>query len=78
MHLQVSAELGANWNEVISAQDIALYGVICGLAHFDRGELRRFVIDNVHFREYLEVYPDVRPTDSLLTLQQQTNPVSAL
>ena len=57
----MSAELGSNWNEVISAQDIALYGVLCGLAYFDRSELRRFVIDNVQFREYMEVYPEVRP-----------------
>ena len=56
---QVSAELGSQWNEVISPQEVALYGGLCGLASFDRGELKRHIIDNVQFREYLELYPEV-------------------
>ena len=57
---EVSPELGAQWSEVISAQDVALYGGLCALASFDRPELRRSVIDNVAFREFLELYPEVR------------------
>lgn len=60
--LQVGAELGTQWNTVISPQDIALYGVLCGLAHFNRSELRQHIIDNVAFREYLELYPEVHFT----------------
>lgn len=57
--LQVHAELGNTWNETISAQEIALYGALCGLAHFDRKELNTHIITNPGFREYLEVYPQV-------------------
>jgi hypothetical protein len=57
--LQVHAELGDNWNETISSQEIALYGALCGLAHFDRKELGSHIITNSSFREYLEVYPQV-------------------
>lgn len=62
--MQVGAELGSQWNCVIAPPDIALYGVLCGLAHFDRSELKRDIIDNVQFREYLEVYPEVRSHES--------------
>lgn len=57
--LQVSAELGSQWNNVIAPQDIALYGGLCALAYLDRRELQEQVIDNVQFREYLETYPEV-------------------
>merc|ERR1712137_1438581 len=55
-----SAELGSGFNEVISAQDIALYGGLCALAAFDRAELRSKLIDNTGFRSYLELFPEVR------------------
>ena len=59
---QVHPELGNAWNDTISAQEIALYGALCGLAHFDRKELGTHMISNPGFREYLEVYPQVGPT----------------
>lgn len=59
--LQVAAELGSTWNEVISPHEIALYGALCGLAHFDRSELDTHIISNPAFREHLEVCPEVQP-----------------
>lgn len=56
---QVSAELGSNWNDVIAQHEIALYGALCGLAHFDRSELGTHIINNPGFREHLEVCPEV-------------------
>jgi len=58
--LEVSAEFGSGFNEIVSAQDVALYGGVCALASFDRQELRTRVIDNAAFRSFLELFPDVR------------------
>jgi len=58
--LEVSPDLANGFNEVISTQDIALYGGLCALAAFDRSELRAKLIDNTGFRSYLELFPDVR------------------
>lgn len=57
---QVSADLGSQWSEVIAAQDVATIGALCSLASFTRPELRTKVIDNVNFREFLELVPEVR------------------
>lgn len=53
-------DLGANYTEVIAPQDVATYGGLCGLATFDRAELKSKVIDNVNFRNFLELVPEVR------------------
>ena len=62
---QVSAEMGSQYSEVLSAQDVAVYGGLCALASFDRGELRRHVINNFAFQEFLELSPEVRAIASL-------------
>lgn len=41
--LECHAEIGATYNEVLHAEDIALYGGICALASFTRQELREKV-----------------------------------
>lgn len=41
--LDCQAEIGATYNEVLHAEDIALYGGICALASFTRQELREKV-----------------------------------
>lgn len=51
--------MGSQYNNVLSAQDVAVYGGLCALASFDRQELRTHVINNVSFREYMETQPDV-------------------
>lgn len=45
---------------VASPRDVALYGALCSLATLDRGELKRHVLDNASFREWLDAAPDVR------------------
>ena len=57
---QASAELGTQWSDVIAQQDVATYGGLCALATLSRPELRSRVIDNIQFREFLEVVPEVR------------------
>jgi COP9 signalosome complex subunit 1 len=45
--------------QVISSADIALYGGLTALASFDRSELRSQIINNIGFREFMELYPEV-------------------
>ncbi|KGN56548.1 COP9 signalosome complex subunit 1 [Cucumis sativus] len=58
--LETGPELGNHYNEVIAPQDVATYGGLCALATFDRSELKSKVIDNVNFRNFLELVPVVR------------------
>ncbi|CAL5331543.1 COP9 signalosome complex subunit 1-like [Camellia sinensis] len=58
--LETGHELGNNYTEVIAPQDIATYGGLCALASFDRAELKSKVIDNLSFRNFLELVPEVR------------------
>ncbi|CAL9108760.1 unnamed protein product [Musa textilis] len=58
--LETGHELGNNYTEVIAPQDVAIYGGLCALASFDRTELKNKVIDNINFRNFLELVPEVR------------------
>ncbi|KAF9949740.1 COP9 signalosome complex subunit 1 [Modicella reniformis] len=59
--LSIGEELvGHQFNDVLSANDIAVYGGLCALASFSRAELKRLVLDNVGFRQYLELEPHIR------------------
>ncbi|CAL5340114.1 unnamed protein product [Camellia sinensis] len=57
--LETGPELGNHYTEVIAPQDIATYGGLCALASFDRTELKNKVIDNINFRNFLELVPEV-------------------
>ncbi len=48
------------YNEVITPNDIAVYGGLCALASMTRDELQRSVLDNSSFRNYLELEPHIR------------------
>ncbi|XP_010919243.2 COP9 signalosome complex subunit 1 [Elaeis guineensis] len=58
--LETGPELGNNYTEVIAPQDVATYGGLCALSSFDRSELKSKVIDNINFRNFLELVPEVR------------------
>ncbi|KAF3441278.1 hypothetical protein FNV43_RR15191 [Rhamnella rubrinervis] len=58
--LETGPELSNHYNEVIAPQDVATYGGLCALASFDRTELKNKVIDNLNFRNFLELVPEVR------------------
>lgn len=62
--VDISPELGTSYSDVISPADVALYGGLCALASFERAELKQRVINNIGFREFLELYPEVK-LDSL-------------
>eukprot|EP00891_Asterochloris_glomerata_P009379 jgi/Astpho2/9379/e_gw1.00145.49.1_t len=57
---EVHNELGNSYNDVLSAQDLALFGGLTALATLERSELRSCVIDRISFREFLESHPQMR------------------
>eukprot|EP01105_Mastigella_eilhardi_P006525 TRINITY_DN18069_c0_g1_i1.p1 TRINITY_DN18069_c0_g1~~TRINITY_DN18069_c0_g1_i1.p1 ORF type:complete len:495 (-),score=175.78 TRINITY_DN18069_c0_g1_i1:91-1554(-) len=57
--LECPAELGSSFSEVIAPEDVAVYGGLCALATFDRGELKRLVLENQTFRQHLDAAPAV-------------------
>ncbi|PRP88001.1 hypothetical protein PROFUN_04429 [Planoprotostelium fungivorum] len=57
--LETTADMG-NYGEVASMQDVALYAGMCALATFDRQEMKKKVIDNSTFKNFMEVIPEMR------------------
>jgi COP9 signalosome complex subunit 1 len=58
--LETTFDLGNHFNEIISPQDVAIFGGLCALAMFDRAELKSKVLDNTAFKNFLELVPQVR------------------
>ena len=58
--LNTDPSLGETYNEVCTANDVAVYGGLCALASFDRAELQSKVLDNNTFRSFLELEPHIR------------------
>ena len=48
------------YNEIITPNDIAVYGGLCALASMNRSELQKHVLENSQFRNYLELEPHIR------------------
>jgi COP9 signalosome complex subunit 1 len=46
--------------QVLSSNDIAIYGGLCALATMDSGELKTRVLENQNFRQFLELEPHLR------------------
>ncbi len=49
-----------SYNEVLTPNDVAVYGGLCALASMTREELQTRVLDNNDFRNYLELEPHIR------------------
>jgi COP9 signalosome complex subunit 1 len=58
--LDVTFDLKNTYNDVIAPNDVAIYGVLCALATFERGELRANLIENGEWKQFLELEPPVR------------------
>ncbi|KAJ6086856.1 hypothetical protein N7467_005770 [Penicillium canescens] len=58
--LTIQPDLGDNYNELITPNDVAVYGGILALATMTREELQRNVLDNTSFRNFLELEPHIR------------------
>jgi COP9 signalosome complex subunit 1 len=58
--LAAEPTLGDSYNDILTANDVAVYGGLCALASMDRNELQRNVLENSQFRNYLELEPHIR------------------
>ena len=58
--LRTDFALGDTYTELISSNDIAVYGGLCALASMSRAELQSKVLDNTNFRSFLELEPHIR------------------
>jgi COP9 signalosome complex subunit 1 len=58
--LSIPQDLGATYNEIITPNDVAVYGGLCALASMSRDELQKNVLDNPTFRGFLELEPHIR------------------
>ncbi|KAF7879175.1 hypothetical protein EAF04_000373 [Stromatinia cepivora] len=58
--LQTPPGMGASYNTIVSANDIAVYGGLCALATIERNDLQKLVLENSDFRAYLELEPHIR------------------
>lgn len=57
---EVDIAIGNSFNDVISAQDIAIVGGLCALATYDRRELQQQVLQNNMFKNFFELVPHLR------------------
>ncbi|ETN37163.1 uncharacterized protein HMPREF1541_08153 [Cyphellophora europaea CBS 101466] len=58
--LQTDPAIGDQFNQTMSANDVAVYGGLCALASMSRSELQLRVLENVTFRNFLELEPHIR------------------
>ncbi|RAK76442.1 COP9 signalosome complex subunit 1 [Aspergillus fijiensis CBS 313.89] len=58
--LNTDPGLGDSYTEVLTSNDVAVYGGLCALASMDRHELQQRVLDNNSFRNFLELEPQIR------------------
>ncbi|KAJ5070954.1 cop9 signalosome complex subunit 1 [Anaeramoeba ignava] len=58
--LHISTHIPFDYPEVISPQDIAIYGTLCALATFRRSEIFEKVLQNESFKNFLEYVPEVK------------------
>ena len=49
-----------SYSEVLTPNDVAIYGGLCAIASMDRDELQRKVLESAEFRDYLELEPHIR------------------
>ena len=58
--LTTDAGLGDSYSEVLTSNDVAIYGGLCALASMSRIELQTRVLEDTNFRNFLELEPHIR------------------
>ncbi|OQV09029.1 hypothetical protein CLAIMM_13212 [Cladophialophora immunda] len=58
--LSTDPSLGDNYSDVLTSNDVAVYGGLCALASMTRSELQTKVLENNSFRNFLELEPHIR------------------
>ena len=70
--LKCDPTMGDQINNIISANDVAVYGGLCALASMSRNELQAEVLDNASFRNFLELEPHIRRATSFFVACKYT------
>jgi COP9 signalosome complex subunit 1 len=52
--------LGDSYSDLLTSNDVAVYGGLCALASMSRSELQSKVLENPSFRSFLELEPHIR------------------
>jgi COP9 signalosome complex subunit 1 len=58
--IHTDPSLGDTYKDVLTSNDIAVYGGLCALASMSRAELQSKVLENSNFRNFLELEPHIR------------------
>lgn len=58
--LEIDIDTSDQFGDIISAEDIAIYGTILGLATLDRKELRTCLLESSNFKRFTELVPVMR------------------
>ena len=66
------------YNEVLTPNDVAIYGGLCALATMTREELKTKVLENNDFRNYLELEPHIRRAVSYFVAGDYSRSLSIL
>lgn len=66
------------YNEILTPNDVAVYGGLCALATMDRNELQKRVLENFSFRNYLELEPHIRRAISFFVSSKYSSCLSIL
>ncbi|KAF1991852.1 COP9 signalosome-like protein complex subunit 1 [Aulographum hederae CBS 113979] len=64
--------------EVITGNDVAIYGGLCALASMDRETLRRRALENTGFRQFLELEPQIRRAITMFCRSKYSDCLSIL
>jgi COP9 signalosome complex subunit 1 len=58
--IHTDPSLGDTYKDVLTSNDVAVYGGLCALASMSRAELQSKVLENSNFRNFLELEPHIR------------------
>lgn len=58
--MEVSPDLGSTFDGVLAPEDVAVYGGLCAMATFNREEMKRKVLENASFKNFLDLVPQAR------------------
>lgn len=70
--LAIDPALADSYNEVMTSNDVAVYGGLCALASMDRDELQSRVLESLSFRGFLELEPHIRRAVSFFCSSKYT------
>lgn len=55
--LEVSFDSVSTFNDIMSANDVAIYGGLCALVFYDRRQLQTQILNNTNFKNFLVLEP---------------------